>query len=73
MSTFGYNVDGEIDGGITQAVNFFRHSKKVFFLQFDELVRECWDRGMSDGVFRYNLEDATTRVVSGRYGFIVQV
>ena len=32
-----------------------------------------WDRGMENGIFRYSLDDVSTKVIPGRYGFVIQV
>jgi GDP-D-glucose phosphorylase len=41
-------------------------------LAFDEYARIHWDKALSDGIFRYKLDDTTTRSLDGQYGFVVQ-
>lgn len=40
--------------------------------EFDRLLRAKWDEAMAKGVFRYGLEDMTTRAIPGKFGFVAQ-
>ena len=42
-------------------------------LQLDVFLTSLWDRGMENGIFRYSVDDVSTKVIPGRYGFVIQV
>ena len=41
--------------------------------QLDNEVRSKWDKAMSGGHFRYQISDVQTRIVPGKYKFVLQV
>jgi len=41
--------------------------------QLDKELRSRWDDAMSRGYFRYQLKHVQTRIVPGKYQFVLQV
>lgn len=81
-SLFQYHV-GEDDDQLSSLISVMDYHPHTVIhccictlsLQFDDYMRQCWDRAMTCGnVFRYSLEGTTTRLIEeGQYRFIVQV
>ena len=42
-------------------------------VQLDSELRGRWDDAMNAGQFRYQLRDVQTRIVPGKYQFVLQV
>ena len=43
------------------------------FSQFDRLLRSKWDHAMEQGYFRYDLSNSRSKIVPGKYRFVLHV
>jgi len=67
-----YDQEGRDGGGVCEMQLIYVLNVAVSW-QLDKELRGCWDDAMSRGYFRYQLKHVQTRIVPGKYQFVLQV